>query len=299
MICTTWVFANKGIMNMTIKTTAAFTLAALGFAAPVLSDGHAGTSGYALAQDGATLVTMADIAAPTDVQTFALDTPLRAIAYRPVTSQLLGYADGMVYEIDPATGKLTDLAATFMEDAVIGEGAVAFDFNNKIDAVRAVGADGSNLVYFPDGFGDADERANSVRRFTNAFYVEGDASAGAEPRIFANAYTNAIAGKTAGSTAQYALDARANALVTLANNAGELATVGLLTVDGEAVDVTDWGGFDIISPAEGTDMAYAVLQIDGEASASLYQVDLSSGALMGMGDLGMGGFTGFAVSKGM
>jgi hypothetical protein len=284
---------------MTIKDTAAVTLAALALASPAVSMDHAGTKGYALAEDGTTLVTMADIAAPGEAQTHALDTPLRAIAYRPVTGQLLGYADGAVYEIDPMSGALTDLGATFMEDAVIGDGAVAFDFNNQIDAVRAVGADGANLVYFPDGFGDADARANSVRRFTDVFYVEGDNSAGAEPRIFANAYTNAITGETAGSTAQYALDARANALVTLANNAGGLATVGLLTMDGDAVDVIDAGGFDIVSPAEGTDLAYAILQIDGEDSAGLYMVDLGSGALTGLGDLGMGGFTGFAASRGM
>lgn len=242
---------------------------------------------------------MTDIAAPDAVQTYALETPLRAIAYRPVTGQLLGYADGMIYEVDPMTGAQTDLGASFMDDAMIAAGAVAFDFNNQIDAVRAVGADGSNLVYFPDGFGDADERANSVRRFTDAFYVDGDNSTGADPLIFANAYTNAINGMTASSTAQYALDARANALVTLANNAGELATVGLLTRDGEAVDVIDAGGFDIVSEAEGSDLAYAVLQIDGEATAGLYLVDLTSGALTSLGDLGMGGFTGFAASKGM
>ena len=73
----------------------------------------------------------------------------------------------------------------------------------------------------------------------------------------------------------------------------------MLTVDGQPVDVTDAGGFDIVSPAEGTDMAYAVLQIDGEATAGLYAVDLASGALSNLADLGMGGFTGFAVSKGM
>lgn len=284
---------------MTNLKLAFTTSLAVAVALPALSMGHAGTIGYALAEGGATLVTMPDIAAPDAVQTYALETPLRAIAYRPVTGQLLGYANGMIYEVDAMSGALTDLGASFMDDAVIGEGAVAFDFNNQIDAVRAVGADGSNLVYFPDGFGDGDERANSVRRFTDAFYVDGDNSAGAQPLIFANAYTNAINGVTAASTAQYALDARANALVTLANNAGELATVGLLTIDGKAVDVLDAGGFDIVSAAEGSDLAYAILQIDGEATADLYLVDLASGALTSLGDLGMGGFTGFAASKGM
>ncbi|WP_434286216.1 DUF4394 domain-containing protein [Celeribacter sp. SCSIO 80788] len=273
--------------------------AALATAAPAFAMHHAGTMGYALAEDGKTLVTMADIAAPGEVMTYDLEMPLRAIAYRPVTGQLLGYADGMIYEVDPMTGALTDLGAMFMDDAMIGDGAVAFDFNNQIDAVRAVGADGANLVYFPDGFGDGDERANSVRRFTDTFYADGDMSEGAAPLIFANAYTNAINGMTASSTAQYAIDARANALVKLANNAGELASVGYLTIDGEAVDVVEWGGFDIVSPEEGTDHAFAILQLDGESTAGLYSVDLSTGALMIIGDLGMGGFTGFAASKGM
>ncbi len=281
---------------MTLRTAPLAALLALGAATPALAMGHAGTMGYALAEDGATLVTMADIAAPGEVRTFELETPLRAIAFRPVTGQLLGYADGAIYEVDPASGALTDLGAMFMDDAMIGDGAVAFDFNNQIDAVRAVGADGSNLVYFPEGFGDGDERANSVRRFTDAFYLDGDAAAGSTPTIFANAYTNAVAGGTAASTAQYALDAGADALVTLANNAGELATVGSLTLDGAEVDVTDMGGFDIVSAAEGSDLAYAILQMEGEDNAGLYSVDLASGALTSLGDLGMGGFTGFAAS---
>ncbi|MDT0683652.1 DUF4394 domain-containing protein [Roseicyclus sp. F158] len=284
---------------MFTKTTLPVAALSLAFGSAALAQDNAGMMGYALAEDGGTLVTMADIAQPGEVETYSLETPLRAIAYRPVTGQLLGYADGMIYEIDPMSGELTDLGATFMDDAMIGEGAVAFDFNNQIDAVRAVGADGSNLVYFPDGFGDNDERANSVRRFTDAFYVDGDMSADMEPQIFANAYTNAISGETAGSTAQYAIDAQSNALVTLANNAGELASVGYLTLDGETVDVTDWGGFDIVSPEEGTDMAYALLQIDGEDVAGLYSVDLETGALTELDELGMGGFTGFAVSQGM
>lgn len=284
-----------------MKTTHALALSllSLSISSPAFSMGHAGTMGYALANDGNTLVTMASIAATDAVETYDLDMPLRAIAYRPVTGQLLGYADGAIYEIDTATGMLTDLEATFDADAMIGEGAVAFDFNNQIDAVRAVGADGSNLVYFPTGFGDMDERADTVKRFTDTFYVDGDNSAGATPLIFANAYTNAIAGMTAESTAQFALDARANALVKLANNAGELSTVGLLTIDGNPVDVTDHGGFDIVSPSEGTDMAFAILQIDGEDTAGLYMVDLTSGALTELADLGMGGFTGFAVSARM
>ena len=290
---------------MTIRTTKtisaalAATLAATIISGSALAAAHAGKTGYALADGGSTLVVMSDISMPDQAETYALETPVRGLAYRPVTGDLVGFADGMIVTIDPISGEQTDTGATFM-DAEIVEGAdVAFDFNNAIDAVRAVSSNGDNLVYFPEGFGDNDERANSVRRFTDTFYADGDANADAQPMIFANAYTNAISGSTAESTAQYALDAGTDSLVTLANNEGTLATVGKITVDGSEIDITNKGGFDIVSPDEGTDEAYAILQIEGEENAGLYTIDLSSGAATKLSDLGMGGFSGFAVSMGM
>lgn len=262
--------------------------------------GHATVAGYALAGEGRVLLTMSDLQTPGMATRLDLAMPVDAIAYRPVTGALLGFAaSGAVYEIDPRTGAMTDLQAAFAEDARTMGAAVAFDFNNAIDAVRAVGSDGVNLVYFPVGFGDNDARANSVLRFTDLFYAEGDAHEGAAPMVFANAYTNAIAGMTAGSTAQYVLDAQTDALAALANNAGTLTTVAQVTVDGMPADLAAMGGFDIVSPEEGTDMAYAVLQMEGAATAGLYAIDLGTGAATLMSDLGMGGITGFAASLGM
>jgi hypothetical protein len=266
-----------------------------------LAAGHgAATSGYALVDGGGTLVVMADISSPGDVMTHDLGTTFDAIAWRPVTGELLGFADGMIAMIDPSTGTVTDLGAMFMDDATIADGAmVAFDFNNQIDAVRAVSTGGDNLVYFPDGFGDNDERANSVRRFTDLAYGEGDPNMGTAPMIFANAYTNAVNGMTASETFQYALDAETDALVSLANNAGTLATVAAITVDGATVDLAPMGGLDIVSSAEGENMAYAILQMEGSETAGLYSIDLETGAASMMADLGMGGITGFATSLGM
>lgn len=278
----------------TLIASAAVTVMAT---APALADHHAKLMGYALAGDGMTLVTMESLANPGDVSTYDLSARLDAIAYRPVTGDLLGFSrEGAVYEIDAATGEMTDMGATFAEDAMMTGVAVAFDFNNAIDAVRAVGSDGVNLVYFPKGFGDNDERANSVLRFTDAFYAAGDTNEGVEPLIYANAYTNAISSMTAGSTFQYALDARTNALVSLANNAGELKTIGAVTIDGEAADLVTAGGFDIVSPQEGTDMAYAVLQIDGSGTSGLYSINLETAEATLLADLGMTGISGFAVS---
>ncbi len=265
-----------------------------------LADAHAGTMGYALAGDGAQLVMMQNIAEPGNVTSVDLSTPVWAIAYRPVTGDLLGFGDGAIFTIDPATGEMTDLGANFMEGATIADGAmVAFDFNNAIDAVRAVSTGGDNLVYFPEGFGDNDERAGSVRRFTDLAYAEGDAMAGTTPMVYANAYTNAVPGAKASATFQYALDAETDALISLANNDGTLATIGKVTVDGKEVDLAPMGGFDIVSASEGDNAAYAILQMEGAESAGLYAIDLETGAATMLADLGMGGITGFAAAKGM
>ena len=284
----------------TMKKTALLTSLLALTAGYAQAAAHAKVSGYALADDGATLVVMADVENPGEVMTYSLSSPVSAIAWRPVTGELLGFSDGMIAKIDPMTGEMTDLGATFMDDAMIGDAKMtALDFNNKIDAVRAVSTSGDNLVYFPDGFGDNDEKAGSVRRFTSLAYAEGDAMAGTTPMVFANAYTNAINGKTAGDTFQYALDAETDSLISLANNEGTLATIGKITVDGQEVDLAPMGGFDIVSAAEGEDMALAILQMEGSDTAGLYSIDLGTGAATMKADLGMSGITGFAASLGM
>lgn len=266
-------------------------------ASPLFADGHANNMGYAIVNSGKTLAVMEEFSKPTELKTYDLADEILAISYRPVTGDLLAYAGDKLYTLDPMTGALTDLSADFKQGTDIASDAyIGFDFNNKIDAVRIVSSNGDNLVYFPDGFGDGDEKAGSVRGFTDLAYAKGDASFGKEPAIFANAYTNAIAGKKASGTFQYAIDARANALVSLANNAGTLETVGLITIDGKPADVVPWGGFDIVSPAEGTDEAYAILQVDGQDTAGVYAIDLTSGAATLISDLGLGGVSSFALS---
>lgn len=284
---------------MTFRTLTTASVFALTSATFAYADGHAGTTGYALAEDGKTLVVMASIADPAAVETFQLEQSIDALAYRPVTGDLLGYTNGAVYKINPGDGSLTDLSATYMDGAQTADASVvAFDFNNKIDAVRAVSSAGDNLVYFPDGFGDGDEKQNSVRRMTDLAWAEGDANEAVTPNVFANAYTNAIPGAKSSGTFQYALDANANALISVANNDGTLATIGFLTVGGETVDLSAMGGFDIVSPEEGTDAAYAILQFDGAETAGLYALNLETAEATLLSDLGMGGITSFAASLG-
>jgi hypothetical protein len=88
-------------------------------------------------------------------------------------------------------------------------------------------------------------------------------------------------------------------LVSLANNAGTLATIGLITIDGKPVDILPVGGFDIVSAKEGVNEAYAVLRIDGQDTTGLYAIDVTSGAATLLADLGTSDISSFAVSMGM
>ena len=266
---------------------------------PALAGGHATVEGYALADGGKSLLVMADIKSGDAASAKALEKAVSAIAWRPVTGDLLGFANGHIYSIDPATGAMTDLGANFAADTKIAaDAAIAFDFNNKIDAVRAVSSAGDNLVYFPEGFGDNDERAGSVRRFTGLAYAEGDSMEGKTPAVFANAYTNAISGAKAADTFQYALDAETDALISLANNAGTLATIAPITVDGKAVDLAPIGGFDIVSAEEGDNKAYAILQMEGADTSGLYNINLETGEATKLTALSVGNITGFAARIG-
>ena len=283
---------------MKIFNIVVVALSVFGMSAPTLADHHAGATGYALTSDGKTLVIMSDMAKPDVIKSYPLNNTLSAIAYRPVTGDLLGFGDGAVYTIDTTSGKTTSLNAKFIADAGIGTNtAVGFDFNNKIDAVRAVSANGDNLVYFPVGFGGDDPKANSVRRFTTLAYAKGDTNAGTKPMIFANAYTNAINGKKAGSTFQYALDANTDSLVSLANNAGTLSTISKVKINGKSTNITNMGGFDIVSHSEGENKAYAILQVEGQDKAGLYVINLNTADASLITQLGMGSIKSFAASK--
>lgn len=269
-------------------------------ASPAFAGGQATVSVYALADDGAAPVLMSDIASPENVTTYGLKVPLKAIAWRPVTGELQGFSNGMIAAIGPLSGEMTDPEAEFVENAVIGDGKrVAFDFNSTFDAVPAVTSARDNLVYFPEGFGDNEERAGSVRGLTSIAYAEGDAMAGTTPMIFPNAYTTAVKDMKAGDTLQYALEAETDALLSLANKAGTAETTAKITVDGVPVDLASIGGFDIVSTKEGEKMGLAVLRVQGAASAGLYGIDLETGAATTKADLGMGGIVGFTASLAM
>ena len=57
------------------------------------------------------------------------------------------------------------------------------------------------------------------------------------------------------------------------------------------------GGFDIVSKAEGKDDAFAILQLDGQAKAGLYDINLKTAEAKLIAPLGMGSINSFAVSR--
>ena len=254
---------------------------------------------YALGNEGRTLVTVATPgggAATGVTLSFAggAMTSLDALAFRPMTGQLYGYDDegDTVYEVNMTTGVatavVTNMNATTNDD-------LGFDFNNVLDAARIVTAEEENVVFFPNN------APPTLEPKTKLAFVAGDPNEGANPNIVMNAYTNAVPMAT--STTQYVIDSDWNILATLGNNAGTLETVGELFLDDMPFDLTEDGGFDILSFSEGDNTAFALLTMGG--MQAIYEVPLMAD---GMGrvnlsfvtavDGSFGTLDGFAVVAG-
>lgn len=260
---------------MTARHTVLATAAVAMLAAPAMAATLGSNSVvYALGGEGRTLVTLA---APGQSMPagIALDfggpqLSLDAITWRPKTRQLYGYDNesDTVFLVDPMTGMTTAVAT---QAGLTGNDDLDVDFNNVIDAARIVTAEEENRVFFPNttppGFISA----------TDLFYGPGDANAGRNPNVVANAYTNAV--PDAMTTMQFVIDSDWDIVATLANNAGTLSTVGALFLDGMAFDVTEDIGFDILSFSEGDNTAYALLTGRSGGAQGIFEVPLMADAL--------------------
>lgn len=240
--------------------------------------------GLTLTRDGTALLVSPDLTNPANNQRIELsggDGSLNALAYRPNTGELYGYDsdDDSVYTI----GTSGALARVGVPGADRDDGAPAvqttpepgFDFNNSVDAARAVGETGENLVFFPQDF--ADERAGTILRFTDPFYVDGDELSG-DPAIVANAYTNAVQIDERGEipTQQFViLDVGAGALGTLNNNAGDVDTLGILDFGDAFSNINQATGFDILSNSVGDNLAF--VQARGpDGDSALFSFDIET-----------------------
>jgi hypothetical protein len=146
-----------------------------------------------------------------------------------------------------------------------------FDFNPTIDRIRVVNDVNKNYVLNP--ITGALQLAA-----TDLFYPIGDANAGADPNVAGSAYSNNFVNPP--STQLYGIDTGLNILVTQANNAGTLGTVGPL-----GVDISALAGFDI-SGATGT--AYAIMTPAGSSQSIFYTINLGTGVATPVGPVGGG-----------
>lgn len=230
---------------------------------------------YAIANGGTTLVRFQsdNPGAVTVVGDFGGDSVfLDSIDFRPATGQLYGYLDATdsFYTVDLNTAALTS-ASVGASAAPTNTFQLGMDFNPTIDRARVITDSTQNIVYNPN--------TGTVGAFTNVFYGPGDVNEGSTALIIDIAYTQSFAGAT--STQQYGIDYGLDSLVTVANNAGTLGTVGSLGVE---TDI--FTGFDIYTGLGGVDTAYAILTPIG-GLPSFYTIDLSTGSASLVGALGV------------
>ncbi len=231
---------------------------------------------YATTTDG-TLISF-DSATPTSILTgvpvsgLQANETIQGIDFRPATGQLFAVGSfSNLYTIDPGSGAATQVGGGSFSPGLNGAW-FGFDFNPTIDRIRNVSDADQNLVLNPD--------AGTSTAVTSLFFGPGDVNEGRNPTIAHSAYTNAFAGAT--STQLYGIDTALDILVTQANSAGTLGTVGSL-----GIDIASFGGFDI-SGRSGT--AYAVLLPESNNDSMLYTVNLATGAVSPIGEVA-GGLT--------
>lgn len=185
------------------------------------------------------------------------------IDFRPVNNALYALgSSSRLYTINTTTGAATQVGAGPLTTLLDGE-FFGFDFNPTVDRIRVTSDTGQNLRLNPND--------GSVSAVDGGLaYAAGDENAGMNPFIVASAYTNNFAG--AMTTTLYGIDSELDILVTqIPPNDGTLNTVGDLLLDASGVV-----GFDIAS-SDGT--AYAAFNIDAFPNSSLYQINLTTGAV--------------------
>lgn len=228
------------------------------------------TAGETFAAEGAYAISSSN-----DLLYFGTDTPGSVSSVVPITGlqsgervlgmdfrpldplgrlYLLGSTSQLYVIDDLTTGTATAVGGSF--STPLNGTEFGFDFNPTVDRIRIVSDANQNLRLHPDTGAIASVDPDLA-------YAVGDGNEGADPAVVGAGYTNSFPG--APSTVLYDIDAALDILVTQnpANN-GTLNTVGAL-----GIDASGGIGFDISGV---TGIAYAV------ASASLYTVDLGTGA---------------------
>ncbi len=183
---------------------------------------------------------------------------------RPANNKFYGITNNNnLYIINVDTG-----VASFQRNLNIRANAGTFsgiDFNPKPDLLRLVNSNDENFRISVDT-GDVFDDSTVFNGKLN--YVAEDVNAGKNPNVNAVAYTNSFAPSPDPNrvTLLYGLDTSLDALVLQdPPNNGTLTTIGSL-----GVDLGDKTGFDIFSPSDGVNFAFA------SSGSTLYSIDLAS-----------------------
>ena len=185
------------------------------------------------------------------------------IDFRPADGRLFGVGtDSRVYTIDTLTGAASAVGGVF-SPAVNGQ-HFGIAFSGAQDRIRLSSVEGNqNLSLDPLTGAVASSDPDLA-------FVAGDPNVGGNPAVSGLAYH-----ETAGASTLYAIDATANALVTV-----DPATGGLATVGSFGFNVYLCSGFDVDTDGTG----YASLSTGN--GSELYTIDLASGDATRLGNIG-------------
>jgi hypothetical protein len=210
-------------------------------------------------------------------------------------------SDGNVYAFTNQHRMYTLDTTNGLATAVGGQTAVALnkkakfasiDFDPVLDQARLVDTANENFRLDPvtGQIVDADLVAPDVQFDTPLVYASTDVNVGRKPDVSGIAFSENQVGAT--TTTLFAIDAAADALVTLGSAGGTTSpsTGQLFTVGALGLDARDPIAFDIVtsgvSPAT-SNSGYAVFKAKG-AKTSLYQIDLATGVAKAAGLLAKG-----------
>ena len=204
----------------------------------------------------------------TAIQGLQANEQILGIDFRPADNQIFAVgSSNRLYTID-MNGNATQVGPVF--STPLDGSSFGFDFNPTIDRSRIDTNSNNNYVVNPnDGL---------IVQVNDVFYPDGDEFAGFDPNITHIGYTNSFDGAT--TTQLYGIDTGLDILVTQANSAGTLGTVGEL-----GVDITEVGGFDISGLS---DIAFGAFQGADSAVSQFYTIDLNTGSATYVGEIGGG-----------
>ena len=147
-----------------------------------------------------------------DIQITGTDATVLALDYRDSDGLIYALGDDFrIYTLDRVSG----MAAAITGALNLSGTNFGFDFNTVVDAIRVVSNTDANYV--------VNTGTGVATRFTDVGYGAGDPNAGANAIVTGNGYIH-------GTPNQFAIDTNLDNLVTQANNAGTLTTVGSLGV---------------------------------------------------------------------